>query len=234
MVHTAVTRPAIAQKQGASLWYAKASVTRVNKPNRKRTRPVASKPQQANLLTLQWRIVQRGDGNVKIEADPASEFQTGDQLQIAVSPNQDGYLYIFHYMDGQDGQMLFPAQHINDGKNFVKQNKEYFVPSRCSNAPQEDDCWIRMTPPAGAENFILIFSRDEIATLPSEVNESGAITVKRDIIEELKARSEQTVEEFKPEPVRGLTSARYGKWVRNTNTKDNEELITSLQLKHGE
>jgi hypothetical protein len=42
------------------------------------------------------------------------------------------------------------------------------------------------------------------------------------------------VKEIKPEQVRGLNVARYGKWVRNTNTKDNEELITSLQLKHGE
>ncbi|HWP44029.1 MAG TPA: DUF4384 domain-containing protein [Blastocatellia bacterium] len=234
MVHTAIIHPAMAQKQGESLWYAKASIKRVTKPNRKRVRPAPKKPQQASLLTLQWRIVERGDGNVKIEADPSREFKTGDQLQIAVSPNQNGYLYIFHYMDGQDGQMLFPARFINGGKNFVKQNQEYFVPSRCSNVPQEDDCWLTMAPPAGTENFILIFSRDEITTLPSVANESGAMTVKREIIEELKARSEQTVEEFKPEKVRGLTLAKYGKWVRNTNTKDNEELIATLQLKHGE
>jgi hypothetical protein len=235
MTHTVITRPALAQKQGAALWYAKASINRVTKPNRKRTRPLATRPLTASLLTLQWRIVKRGDGNVKVEVDPSSEFKTGDQLQMAISPNQNGYLYILHYMDGQDGQVLFPAPNINDGKNFVKVNQEYYVPSRCSNVPQEDDCWLTMAPPAGAENFILIFSREEITTLPNNVNESGNVTVKREIIEDLKAKSKQTVMEIKPrDDVDGLNVARYGKWVRNTNKKDNEELITSLQLKHGE
>jgi hypothetical protein len=234
LIQTVIIGPASAQKQGADLWYAKASITRVSKPNRKRVRPVSTRPQQASFLTLQWQIVKRGDGNKKIEVDPVQEFKTDDQVQIAVSPNQNGYLYIFHYMDGQDGQLLFPAPHINGGNNLVKQNQQYFVPSRCSNVPQADDCWITMKPPAGIENFILIFSRDEITTLPNEVNESGAVMVKREIIEELKSKSEQTVKEFKPTPVRGLSIARYGKWVRNINTKDNEELIASLQLKHGE
>jgi hypothetical protein len=234
VTHTVITTSAVAQKQGAALWYAKASINRVVKPNRKRTRPITAKPLTASLLTLQWRVVKRGDGNVKEEIDPGHEFKTGDQMQIAISPNQNGYLYLFHYMDGQDGQMLFPSPFINDGKNFVKMNQEYYVPSRCSNVPTAEDCWITMTPPAGAENFIVIFSRDEITTLPSDVNESGSVTVKREIIEDLKARSQQTVKEIKPEQVSGLKTARYGKWVRNTNTKDNEELITSLQLKHGE
>jgi uncharacterized protein DUF4384 len=233
LIQAIFTGPALAQKQGAALWYAKASVVRVQKPGRKRKQPPA-KVEQTSLLTLQWRVVKRGDGNVKQEIAPVTDFRTNDQLQMAVSPNQDGYLYIVHYQEGQDGQLLFPAPHINAGLNFVKKNQEYFVPSRCSNVPDADDCWITMVPPAGTENFIVVFSRDQITKLPNEVSETGRVVVKPDIIEELKSLSQQKVKEFKPVAVRGLTISKYGKWVRNTNLKDNEELITTISLKHGE
>lgn len=224
--------PSLAQKSKAPVWYATASVTRVKKPDRKVKKPLPKK-QTVPLLTLQWRLMERGEGNVKLEVDSAKEFHTGDYLQMAVTPNQDGYLYILHYMKGQDGQFLFPAPHINSGKNFVKKDQEYFVPSRCSHIPEEKDCWLEMEPPAGTENFIVIFSRDPITTLPEQVEPPGAAPVKEEIIKKLETESGQKVEEIQnPPKIRALVPVRYAKWVRNINTKDNEELITTIRIKH--
>jgi hypothetical protein len=225
-------KPILAQKQGAALWYSKATVTRVKKENRLVAGPLPSR-QQTSLLTIQWRLVMRGDGNVKMEVNPDKVFATGDQLQLAITANQDGYLYIIHYMEGQPGQLLFPNPFINGGQNFVKKNKEYFVPSRCSNIQKEDDCWLTMAPPAGTENLIIIFSRDRITTLPNEItSQTGFATIKPEIIEDLRTKSSQTVREVRPLSVPGLTPSQYGKWVQNINRRDNEELITSVKLKH--
>jgi len=219
-------------QQKTSLWYAPANVSRVKKADRKPPKPLPKK-QTVPLLTLQWRLVERGDGNVKLEADPSRDFQTGDQLQMAVTPNQDGYLYIMHYMEGQDGQLVFPAPHVNDGKNFVKNNQEYFVPSRCSHIAKEDDCWLKITAPAGTENFMVIFSRDPITTLPEQVEPPGAAPVKEEVIKKLEAESGQKVKEVtNPPKIRALVPVRFGKWVQNTNIKDNEELITTIRIKH--
>jgi hypothetical protein len=228
----ALAAPSLAQKSKAPVWYQTASVTRVKKPDRKVKTPLPKK-QTVSLLTLQWRLVERGDGNVKLDADSEKQFRTKDQVQMAVTPNQDGYLYVIHYMEGQDGQFFFPAPHINDGKNFVKKDKEYFVPSRCSHIAEEDDCWLTMEPPAGTENFIVIFSRNPITTLPEQVEAPGAAPVKGEIIKKLETESGQKVEEIKnPPKIRALVPVRYAKWVRNTSTKDNEELITTIRIKH--
>lgn len=231
----AMSAPSLAQKSKAPVWYATANVTRVKKADRKTTVKKLPPKQTVPLLTLQWRLVERGDGNVKIEADSSKEFHTDDQLQMAIAPNQDGYLYIIHYTEGQEGQLLFPAPHINNGKNFVKRDTEYFVPSRCSHIAEEEDCWLTMAPPAGTENFIVIFSRDPLTTLPEQVEAPGAAPVKAVLIKNLETESGQKVQEIKnPPKIRALVPVRYGKWVRNINTKDNEELITTIRIKHVE
>src|SRR5262245_10879495 len=71
------------------------TVKRVAKPGRRpspRRRPVI----QAPLLTIQYRLIKRGDRGELLDTSPSTVFFTGDQVKIAITPNQDGYLYIIH------------------------------------------------------------------------------------------------------------------------------------------
>jgi hypothetical protein len=225
-----------AQKQGAPLWYSVATVKRVDKPNRQRTHPVP-KTQKVAPLTLQWHLLKRLNGNREVEADSSKEFDTGDQLKLAITTNQNGYLYLINLPPGKDGVMLFPDLRINNGRNYVLKDNEYSVPSYCRDVESlldPRDCWFKMALPAGTETMIVIFSRDKITTLPNEISTPNA-PVKRDIVEQLIASSQQKFRQTTGElTIPGQKAVRYATRVQNTNLQDNEELIATIELTHGE
>jgi hypothetical protein len=226
-----------AQKQGAPMWYKVATVTRVKKPDRKPSKPLP-KTQDTNFLTLQWRLLKQGDNGVKLEADPNQVFRTGDKLKLAVTTNQSGFLYIIHRMNNGDGKLVFPDPRSNNGLNEVKKNQEYVVPSFCPSFP-ENDCWWRMDPPTGRENFVVVFSRDPYDKLPSRVAvDNGDYeypVIQRDLIEDLINTSRQRVKEATGRlTIPGKRPARFATRLQNINREDNEELIGRIQLKHGD
>lgn len=222
-----------AQKQGAPLWYDVVTVKRVKKPDRQTAR-VVPRTQKAALLTLQWRVLKRTDDGKQEEADPSKEFQTGDKLKLAITANQNGYLYIVNQPEGKDGALLFPDLRINKGQNYVVKNKEYILPSYCEYDDPKD-CWWQMIPPAGTETLIVIFSRDKITTLPNQIAKPYS-AVKRAVVEQLIASSEQKVKQMTGEldTIPGQKTVRFGTRAQNTNLQDNEELIATIELRHGD
>lgn len=222
-------------QESSLVWDRPVTVKRVAKP--KRIVQPRRKVQQVPLLTLQWRVLKRAPDGIGIETNPNTIFHTGDRLRLAVKANQDGYLYIIHHSEGQDGTIIFPDSRINNGENFIKKDDEYLLPAYCPTPEFDDpkDCWWRMMPPAGREEFTVIFSRDMITNLPNQVRESGGV-IKERLIEELKAGSHQTLKRTsRPalKPSEGGGAGRYITWVSNTNTNDNEELIETIVLTHG-
>jgi hypothetical protein len=223
-----------AQKQGAPLWYSVVTVNRVKKPDRKPPPHPLPKTQKLAPLTLQWHLLRRVDDNTQEEADSTKEFQTGDRLKLGITTNQDGYLYIINQPQGKDGVMLFPDLRINKGQNHVLKDKEYSVPSYCQDFDDPKDCWFKMIPPAGTETMIVIFSREKITTLPNQIAKPYA-PVKRDVVEQLIASSQQKVAQVTGElKIPGQKAVRYATRVQNTNLKDNEELIATIELTHAE
>jgi hypothetical protein len=224
-----------AQKQGAPLWYSVATVKRVEKPNRVRTRPVPKTGQQrAALLTLQWHLLRRVDDTKREEVDPSQEFQTGDMLKLAITVNQPGYLYIVNQPEGKDGVLLFPDLRINNGQNFVAKDKQYIIPSYCQDFEDPEDCWFKMSPPAGTETLVVIFSRDKITTLPNQIAKPFS-PIAREKVEQLLADSEQKVKQVTGQlTIPGRKTVKYGTRVQNTNLQDNEELIATIELRHSE
>jgi len=224
-----------AQKQGAPLWYSVVTVKRVEKPNRQRTRPVPKTgTQKAALLTLQWHLVQRISDTKQEEADASQEFQTGNKLKLAITVNQTGYLYIVNQPEGKDGVLLFPDLRINKGLNSVVKDREYVIPSYCQDFEDPKDCWFKLSPPAGTETLIVIFSRDKITTLPNQIAKPYA-PVKRSLVEQLIASSEQKVKQVTGElTIPGRKSVRYATRAQNINLQDNEELIATIELRHSE
>ena len=221
-----------AQKQGAPLWYSVVSVNRVKKPDRKPPQNLHTTERKA-LLTLQWRVLQRGDGNVQEEVESSKDFQAGDQFKLAITTNQSGYLYIVNQPPGKDAVLLFPDLRINRGANLVVKDQEYMIPAYCPTFPNPKDCWLELSPPAGTETMIVIFSRERITTLPNRIAKPNSV-VKRSLVEQLIASSEQRIEQMTGElQIPGKKAARYATRVQNTNPKDNEELIAKIELTHG-
>jgi len=234
-VWTAFAPGALAQKQGAPLWYNVVTVKRVEKPNRtpaKGTKPPVR--QRAALLTLQWHLLKRASDTKQEEADPNQEFQTGDKLKLALTMNQTGYLYIVNQPEGKDAVLLFPDLRINNGQNYIARDKEYIIPSYCPDFEDPKDCWFKMVPPSGTETLIVIFSRDKITTLPNEISKPYS-PVKKSIVEQLISTSEQKVKQVTGElTIPGQKAVRYATRVQNTNLQDNEELIATIELRHSE
>jgi hypothetical protein len=205
-----------------------ATVRRVVKPGRKaapRRQPVI----QAPLLTIQYRLIKRTAGGAFGDTSPATVFFTGDQVKIAITPNQDGYLYIINNTQGRDGQLVFPDSRINNGLNFVNKNTEYAVPGTCPKFANSKDCWYEMDDVAGREEFTLIFSRDIISSLPNQAVGNGGL-IKREVIQEIRNQSGQDIEETSLR--QGIGAGNYVIWVKNKNRKDNEELIYTIGLSH--
>jgi hypothetical protein len=205
-----------------------ATVKRVAKPGRKpapRRQPVM----QAALLTVQYRLIKRTAGGGLGDTSPSTVFFTGDQVKIAITPNQDGYLYIINNTQGRDGQLVFPDSRINNGTNFVSKNTEYIVPGTCPRFANAKDCWYEMDDVAGREEFTLIFSRDAISSLPNEAIGNGGL-IKQVVIQEIRNQSSQVIEETSLS--KGIGAGNYVIWVKNKNRKDNEELIYTIGLSH--
>jgi len=221
-----------AQKQGAPLWDEVVTVNRVKKVNRQP--PRGPKIQKAALLTLQWHLLQQTDSGSAADADASREFQTGDRFRLSVTTNQAGYLYIVNQPEGKDGVLLFPDLRINKGRNNVLKDKEYVIPSYCPDFDDPKDCWFRFQAPAGTETLIIIFSRQRITTLPNQIAKPYA-PVKRSKVDQLISSSGQNKTETTGElTIPRQKAVRYATWVQNTNLKDNEELIATIELRHGE
>jgi Domain of unknown function (DUF4384) len=216
------------------------------KVGRKRlpTRPPADKngEEESPLLTLKYKALKRGDGKSAERVDPNGQFKIGDQLKLAITPNQNGFLYVVHRSVGVDGKVIdqphviFPDPRINEGLNAVTKDREYVVPQYCQDYPDPKDCWWEITPPNGKEFFTVIFSRDQITDLPNKLTaddisrNSGAIN--EQVLEAIKQNSGQSLTRND----RVLSSRRAiqsdGVYVRNTNRNDNEELIDTIEIKH--
>ena len=217
-------------------WDKEAEVKRVDK--RRKPRHPHKSIERVRLLTLQLRVLKRGNGNVAEETNPAATFHKGDQIRLAIKPNQDGYLYIINQTEGENGEivyrpkLIFPDSRVNSGQNGVAKDMEYLVHAYCPGYANPRDCWFEMNELAGTEVVIVVFSRDMITDLEDRIG-AGGIT-DQGYINQLKTGSGQKVSTSRPglSAKQGGGAGRYVKWVTNTNTRDNEELIETMKLNH--
>jgi hypothetical protein len=244
----------VAADSGSYFWDEPVKIKQPAKPKTGRVR-AASRPKAdskgeelAPLLTLKYKLLQRvagGDGR-PVDASQ-TDFGVGDQFRLALTPNQRGYLYVIHHsVDNNNNivdqpHVIFPSPRINDGKNAVKKDEQYVVPKFCPEFDDPKDCWWEITPPAGRDFFTVIYSRDEISDLPSSLSEADVTTNAKDAV------ALKTLEAFNKEKEANKQSLARGKkigfklqrttdedgiFIQNTNRKDNEELIDTIELRH--
>jgi hypothetical protein len=231
-----------------NFWTQPVKFSQPAKPKAGRVRPV-SRPrpdsaglEESPLLAVKYQVLKRGDSNYQESVDPGGQFKIGDQLKLALTPNQNGFLYVVHASVGVDGKVvdephvIFPDPRINGGLNAVEKDRAYVVPQYCHDFPDPKDCWWEITPPNGKEYFTVIFSRDQISDLPNKLTaedvarNSGAISAQ--VIEAIKKSSGQVLAKDAGVASSLRTTKNDGVYVRNTSLKDNEELIDTIEIKH--
>lgn len=225
----------------ATTWDKPQEVHRQDKPRHvprgRRKRPPV---QRSPLLTVQYRVLIRRPNGTQGESSLASVFHSGDKLRLGVTANQNGFLYVIHQKEGQDGQVLFPDSRVNNGENYVDRNQEFILPPmNCTSNP--DDCWYEVTSDPGKEYFIFVFSRDQITDLPNTPGSSEAVrdalaqgVLKREVIESyLKSARLQDYKMYSRPANATSPVSRYAVWVTNINRADNEEIIVRVPLNKG-
>lgn|SRR5215213_1068819 len=237
-------RPVLGQVDKTT-WDKPQEVKRQVKPRRvyhPRKRYRARPPAELSpLLTVQYRLLIRRPDGSQAESSLASVFHAGDRLRLGVTANQDGFLYVIHQKEAQDGQVLFPDSRVNNGENYVSKNQEFILPPLNCPAQSPDECWYPVTDDPEKEYFIFVFSRDQITDLPNNPgsNEAArqALTqgiLKREVIESYLRSARLQDYKIYSRPA-GATSptSRYAIWVTNINRADNEEIILRVPLNKG-
>jgi hypothetical protein len=205
------------------VWDAPVMINRVPKPNRKRP---ASRIERAPLLSLEWRVLKRGLEGTPTEVNPNILFHAEDLFRLAIKVNQRGYLYIISQTGNIQGAMInqphviFPNPNINEGRNDLRKDEQYFIPKYCSQLNGLNDCWWKVGQNAGREVFTVIFSRDEIMDLSDH-----------DSINRLKASLTGNVRRT-VRPGLKLGQVSHAIMVTNIDPRNNEELIETIVIRH--
>ena len=169
----------------------------------------------------------------------ASRFHTGDQLRLAVTANQEGYLYVIYQKENQDGLVMFPDSRVNDGGNYVSKNREFILPPVDCPLPDPNGCWYTVSDDPAKEFFIIVFSRDQILDLPNTPGGAEAVksalangVLKKEVIDSYITSAR--LQDYKIYSPRAAgSSSRYAVWVTNVNRSDNEEIIVRVPLNKG-
>ena len=232
----ATQQAAFAQSDDPSLvWVGKQTATKVQKvtqakkpyhkkyvppPKKQKPRPVIV---QAPLLSLRWYLRTQGEDGKAKDLHPDHVFKLGDKAQLVVETNQNGYLYI---IQEDDLSMVFPFPSFNNGKNDVKKNQPIVIPSNCpaKNTDKLGNCYFDITDSGSA--LTLIFSRDEIKGLPSEIDPSkGVVPISREDLKKIRGDIKQ---DYRRKDIKGTEVVQF--W--NNNPNENEDLIIDTKIKY--
>jgi len=236
---------AVLGQEEKTTWDKPQQVQRQEKPKRvyhpTAKAKVRPKVQLSPLLTVQYRVlIKRSDGSVG-ESSVASRFHAGDQLRLAVTANQEGYLYVIYQKENEDGLVMFPDSRVNDGGNYVGKNKEFILPPVDCPLPDPNGCWYTVSDDPAKEFFIIVFSRDQILDLPNKPGGAEAVksalasgVLKKSVIDSYITSARLQDYKIYSRPARASSpSSRYAVWVTNVNRSDNEEIIMRVPLNKG-
>ena len=124
---------------------------------------VANKPSQA--IGLGYTLFMREAGGREVRVEPSREFHNGDSVRIALEPNVDGYLYVFHTESDGAPEMLYPDWRLDGGENWIEAHVPIEVPS--SEETDERLRWFTFYGNAGIERLYVVVSREALAAVPS-------------------------------------------------------------------
>jgi hypothetical protein len=119
----------------------------------------------ATPIGLGYTLFKRDASGDPVRVDPSEEFHTGERVRIALEPNVDGYLYIFHSEGDGKPVMIFPDWRLADGDNAIDAHVPYDVPS--GSEKDERLRWFTFDANPATEHLYVVLTREPLAAVPT-------------------------------------------------------------------
>lgn len=112
--------------------------------------------QLATGLSYWIEVLHPGGQSERCTAE-SRNFKSGERIRFAFKTNKNGYIYLLLIGSSGKGNVLFPDQRINNGKNIVEKQEDYLIPFG------EKTFVMDATP--GEERVLIFFSESEIGDI---------------------------------------------------------------------
>ena len=119
----------------------------------------------AEAMGLGYTLFMRAPNGRTVRAEPSREFHNGDSVRIALEPNVDGYLYVFHTEGNGEPEMIYPDWRLDGGENWIEAHVPVEVPS--SEETDERLRWFTFYGNAGLERLYVVVSREPLPGVPT-------------------------------------------------------------------
>jgi hypothetical protein len=110
-------------------------------------------------------LFMRGANGRSVRVEPSREFHAGDRVRIALEPNVDGYLYIFHSEGDGAPEMIYPDSRLDDGNNWIEAHVPMEVPS--SEEADERLRWFTFDANPANEHLYVVVTREPLESVPT-------------------------------------------------------------------
>lgn len=119
----------------------------------------------SEAIGLGYTLFMRAPNGRIVRAEPSREFHNGDSVRIALEPNVDGYLYVFHTEGNGEPEMIYPDWRLDGGENWIEAHVPVEVPS--SEETDERLRWFTFYGNAGIERLYVVVSREPLPGVPT-------------------------------------------------------------------
>lgn len=116
-------------------------------------------------IGLGYTLFMRGPNGRSVRAEPNREFHNGEGVRIALEPNVDGFLYIFHTEGDGAPEMIYPDPRLDGGDNWIEAHVPMEVPS--SEESDERLRWFTFYGNAGVERLYVVMTRAPLSAVPT-------------------------------------------------------------------
>jgi hypothetical protein len=120
---------------------------------------------RTQALALGYTLFMRGATGRSIRVEPTREFHNGDSVRLALEPNVDGYLYVFHTEGEGAPEMIYPDPRLDGGENWIEAHVPVEVPS--SEETDERLRWFTFYGNPGIERLYVVVTREPLPIVPT-------------------------------------------------------------------
>jgi hypothetical protein len=116
-------------------------------------------------LALGYTLYMRDANGDAVRVDPSREFHNGDRVRIALEPNTDSYLYVFHTENNSQPEMIFPDARLSGGDNFI----EAHVPTEIPSGQEQNERlrWFTFYGQPATERLYIVITREPLPLVPT-------------------------------------------------------------------
>ena len=120
---------------------------------------------RTQAIALGYTLFMRGATGRSIRVEPTREFRNGDSVRLALEPNVDGYLYVFHTEGDGAPEMIYPDPRLDGGENWIEAHVPVEVPS--SEETDERLRWFTFYGNPGIERLYVVVTREPLPIVPT-------------------------------------------------------------------